>query len=230
MIAKNILTLLILTVVSSSVCFAGSFGFGGGYLAGFPISDMEVEKDHYGSYAVIFDASNEVPVKSSMKNFGVWGVYNFEPYLGIEAGLTGLYGYPNEAAQLRGAFGNDSFDDDDFEWQAYSVELGGRYTILTSGLFRPFVDGGLALAFSKVKYIEERGGMEDSGAAFGYYVGGGGNIFVTEHIAITVPVKARFFFTTEHTRTQDGNTVEDFSRYYKPAPLFTVGVGMEYYP
>lgn len=229
MSTRNIYGLVVITLLSYTACFAGSFGFGGGYLAGFTLSDLEVEKYHYGDYAVIFDASNEVPMKSSMKNFGVWGVYNFEPYLGVEGGLTGLYGYLNEEAQVRGAFGHDEFNDDDFEWQAYSAELGGRYTILPSGLFRPFVDGGLSLTFSKVKYIEERGGMEDSGAAFGYYVGGGGNIFVTEHIAITVPVKARFFFTTEHTRTQEGGSAVE-AVYYKPAPLLTVGAGIEYYP
>jgi hypothetical protein len=180
---KIIVTIATLALIGTfSTAFAMSVGAGGGWFMGMGVKNFEM--------------------KMGIMNFGGGIVIGVMPMLSIEGGFDYHMKYVLK-------------DTEASKTAIMSFGGGVRLNLIKEGAFRPFAGGGMNFYMMKTKDNKADDGIDVPDASSskpGVYFGGGINYFISDSLALHVPVKLHMIFA-------EGT---------KPL-LLTFGAGIEYY-
>lgn len=244
MSASKAFLLSVLTLfITVAHVYGVAVGFGINYFVGVPVGGAS------GSGSVNWQGDTfsikikEGPdFKIGTGNIAAGSVFNLTGFLGVEAGLEFHSGYNNERAVVLGRVYHDGIDEslkETIEEDSVKASMlvfccGTRFDLPFTKHIRPFFDGGILLSRTKLESLGLEGKIKEvytEGTNLGVYSGGGLVVFLSERLALKVPVKYRLFFENAQTMHVEWfEKKEKFDTRVKPIPILSIGGGVEVYP
>lgn len=241
--SRGLFLLVLMLFVAVVHVYCATVGFGINYFIGVPVGGAS------GSGSVNWQGDTfsikikEGPdFKIGRANLGAYSIFNITDSLYVETGLEFHSGYNNERAVVLGRVYHDGVDEslketieeDSVKASMLAFGCGARFSLPFKGRVRPFVDGGVLLSRTKLEGLGLEGEIKEvytEGTNLGVYSGGGVVVFLSERLALNVPVKYRLFFENEQTLYVEWfGKKEKFDTNVKPVPVLSVGGGVEVYP
>jgi hypothetical protein len=241
--SKTFLLSVLTLFIAIAHVYGVAVGFGINYFVGVPVGGAS------GSGSVNWQGDTfSIKIKEGPDfkigpgNIGVGSVFNVTGFLGVETDLEFHGGYNNERAVVLGRVYHDGIDEslketieeDSVKASMLVFGCGTRFGLPFKGRIKPFLDAGVLLSRTKLEGLGLAGEIKEvytEGTNLGVYSGAGLVVFLSERLALNIPVKYRLFFENEQTLYVEWfERKEKFDTKIKPIPILSVGGGVEVYP